>query len=694
MTSPASLVENLTAARKPLTALINKDCQPVGGIYRLDYDSAVVLTDDFKKKQAGGVPRGGFLLAAAGRATDTVFVLDEQEVILLRVRGTAGLPHEAELVQTRMAVVRDAGASGVSYDDVQDPLTRIELEQSAFDCEVLGTFYTETDDRTAAILFGADIDNVMASAKYQVFLPSPEVLSWLASYPVPENDSDRLTIGAVRFAATRRKAMLAGTDQSSVKIHVSDFVGRKTAVFGMTRTGKSNTIKTLVTAVHQYGSEHGEKIGQVIFDPQGEYANVQDQDKTGLRLLGDDADSVCIYKISPDRSDSREKPLRINFFDTAVLDLVWSLVQNQVLKGVSASAQYLAGFRTVPMDKPPANDPRAMAYHERYRLAAYALLHKAGIKGPLTDGTRNSISVTLNAVAADQALAAIDTLKKGYKAHIVEVSDSQTASDLLDWVSKHQADKWPDGPGSPKPKKAGDKLLQSWVDDGPFNDLLTGIYGGRGAAAAVKGIREFHSSAASGNVMDQVWDDMVQGRLSIIDLSAGNDEVAKIMSERIVLNLLNQASDRFRSGLLPIKMQVIVEEAHNLFERGGKQVSEDPWVRLSKEAAKYKMGLIYATQEVTSVDKRILSNTSNWLIAHLNSDHETKELSHYYDFAVWAPSIIKVEDVGFVRMKTYSGKYIVPVQVRMFDHAMVNSARQAAGLAPIDLETTTNGNLI
>ena len=48
-------------------------------------------------------------------------------------------------------------------------------------------------------------------------------------------------------------------------------------------TGKSNTIKTLVTAVHRYGSEHNQSIGQVIFDPQGEYANINKQDRTGLR---------------------------------------------------------------------------------------------------------------------------------------------------------------------------------------------------------------------------------------------------------------------------------------------------------------------------------------------------------------------------------------------------------------------------
>jgi hypothetical protein len=208
----AETVQASTDLTKPLTAIINKECKPVGGFFRLDYDSAVVLTDDYKKHEAGGVPRGGFLLAVAGENTDSGFVLEDQEVILLRVRGTANLPNESELIQTRLAVVRDAGASGVGFDDVTDVLTRNELQQSAFDCEVLGTRYTETDARDAQIKYGADIDNVVVSARYQVFLPSTEVPSWLASYPEPADERDALVVGPLRFAATRRAVLDASVN--------------------------------------------------------------------------------------------------------------------------------------------------------------------------------------------------------------------------------------------------------------------------------------------------------------------------------------------------------------------------------------------------------------------------------------------------------------------------------------------------
>ncbi|MEU9876329.1 ATP-binding protein [Streptomyces phaeochromogenes] len=649
--------------KKPLTALVNKGCVPVGGIYRLDYDSAVVLTDDFKKKEAGGVPRGGFLLAVAGDNTDSGFILEDQEVILLRVRGTAPLPNESELIQTRLAVVRDAGASGVGFDDVTDVLTRNELQQSAFDCEVLGTFYTENDARDASIEYGADIDNVVVSARYQVYLPSTEVLSWLASYPEPEDTQDALTIGKVRFAATRRKALIAGTDQAEVRISVSDFVGRKTAVFGMTRTGKSNTIKTLVTAVHRYGSEHKRSIGQLIFDPQGEYANVNKQDHTGLRLLGDDESTVRIYKVEPSSADSREKPLRINFYDREVLEAAWSLVSEAT---TPVNTNYGKSFRSSVLSEPDPNDRSRYSRWAWAAVAFYGLLAKCGFEaeslpqplmiaaetGPMTD--------FLNAHPKVQVQA-------GRPGNYRVISPAAALA-LTEWIGERESEfpKWHD------------------TKDCHFS-AIWGVYKYTGVTSAIRSIRAFHGPNSAGDVGLHLWEDMQAGRLSIVDLSSGNDKVAKVMSERVVTHLLNRASERFRADHEPVEMQIIVEEAHNLFERGGREVTDDPWVRLSKEAAKYRMGLIYATQEVTSVDKRMLSNTSNWLISHLNSDHETRELAHYYDFKVWTPSIIRAEDVGFVRMKTYSGKYIIPVQISKFDHAMVNGARNAAGLASIDV---------
>ncbi len=668
--SIATAVINKSKSLTPLATLINDNCPPIGGIFRLDYQSAVVLTDDYHKHKAGGVPQGGYLLAAAGNQTNDGFVLDDEELILLRVRGTANLPNEAELVQTRLAVVRDASTSGRGFDEVTDVLTRNELQQSAFDCEVLGTFYLPTDGSTT-IEFGADIDNVVSAAKYQVFLPSQNVLSWLASYPEGAAE-DLLSLGVVRFSSTLRRARAAAIDNAEIRVHVSDFVSRKTAVFGMTRTGKSNTIKTLVTAIYRLGIRQGMPIGQLIFDPQGEYANINDQDKTGLRLLGDTADQVRIYKMSPKQSDSREQPLRINFLDPSCLATVWEMVQEQVASGVSSNAQYMAGFRSVSMTTPDPSDFSAKSHFERNRLAFYALLHRAGVSGALTNvqlTLTNDLVTELTTTNPPPPVAGVTGAGK-----VATIGSTSAAAALLAWL---------------RAKDGAGQLNASWhndFDSGELADILKAMEG-RAGDAAVKRIKPFHDTTATGDIGDRVWADMQAGRLVIVDLSQGNDVVGKFLSERIVTTLLDHARDEFAANIKPRPFQIVVEEAHNLFERDNKRQNDsDPWVRLSKEAAKYKVGMLYATQEVSSVDQRVLSNTSNWIVGHLNSDNETRELSHYYDFKTWADSIRRCEDVGFVRMKTYSGKYIVPAQISKFDHQMINEARKDAGLDAISPE--------
>lgn len=53
-------------------------------------------------------------------------------------------------------------------------------------------------------------------------------------------------------------------------------------MLGMTRTGKSNMIKQLVSVVKRVADEGGVKIGQIIYDINGEYANANQQDKGSI----------------------------------------------------------------------------------------------------------------------------------------------------------------------------------------------------------------------------------------------------------------------------------------------------------------------------------------------------------------------------------------------------------------------------
>ena len=71
-------------------------------------------------------------------------------------------------------------------------------------------------------------------------------------------------------------------EQAVFHLNAVDFLARRTAVFGMTRTGKSNTVKQLVSVVMRTSRGSGLKIGQIIYDLNGEYANANQQDQGSI----------------------------------------------------------------------------------------------------------------------------------------------------------------------------------------------------------------------------------------------------------------------------------------------------------------------------------------------------------------------------------------------------------------------------
>src|SRR6185503_5363133 len=110
-----------------------------------------------------------------------------------------------------------------------DSYTRYEFMFSGLECRVLGTYYRQ-DSKTR---FGADVVNFREGEG------------------IP-GGPDQVRLGCVRYSASRRSDK--GTE---VPIYVSplDFVGKRTALFGMTRTGKSNTVKKILEAVTDLSSK-------------------------------------------------------------------------------------------------------------------------------------------------------------------------------------------------------------------------------------------------------------------------------------------------------------------------------------------------------------------------------------------------------------------------------------------------------
>ena len=182
-------------------------------------------------------------------------------------------------------------------------------------------------------------------------------------------------------------------------------------------------------------------------------------------------------------------------------------------------------------------------------------------------------------------------------------------------------------------------------------------------------LKDYHTIQSDTSFETDIVDCLRRGEIVIIDLSQGDPNIQKTFAEKICLSVFKNSMDNFVNNRPNNFIQFYFEEAHNLFPQKDDKDLSRVYNRIAKEGAKLNIGLIYATQEVSSISSNILKNTQNWFIAHLNNDDELKELRKFYDFEDFCDSLIRYSsgsDKGFIRMKTYSNAFVVPVQVDRF----------------------------
>ena len=669
----------------------------VGAIQNLDYDRAVVITHDKWKEDVGGIPQYAFLLATAREIGSAGG--DDDEVLLLRVEGTAPLSLERDLQAVREEALRDAlskkedPSPSVILDVDLDPFTKNRVSFTGLDCRIIGTFYEDSQDGKVVLEFGHDVDNFYATATYRVFKPVGDGLSALASYIKPTDEPvEMVRIGAVRYSSTRRRTLIAKQADIPVEVNVHDFIGNKTGMFGMTRMGKSNTMKTVAARVFAISERRRAAglppIGQVIFDPQGEYANPNTQDGTELAAIG--TEHVTIYKFGADGSQANVRPLGFNFFDPGQIDAVKGITSAHL---ADAGSDYVrafvqADFAGLPVPGENNQDTqRREAHAGRGRLVLYGALAKADFPIPNTHREPDGQEwpwrawVQMRRTLADELERQLGQghLMRPQKGYRVGVERSSLIP-VIDWLTER--DRAQDLTGD---AATG---LQSFVSGDPWRSALP-IYTQENQGRAVSGytklkpLRSFHTTSSKLDYRGEIYEEVVQGRIVIVDLHLGPDTVIRRLSENLAAFLMERQTEIFTSGSEPPHIQVALEEAHNLFSSEKYKDELDVWVRMAKQASKLKIGMLYATQEVTGVDHQVLANTKNWVVAHLNNSREVSELGKFYDFKAFGDAIISHEDKGYVRLKTMSSPYIVPVQIDRYGLELVNEARAAAGLPPL-----------
>jgi len=232
----------------------------VGWTFSIDYEYALVMTNDLWKAQALGIPHNCFLIATTiNPAQFSQTPEEDKEIILLRVLGSTKLPQDDDLVRTKIDFFqqREEIFRNDSEREIDD-LTLNQLQFGGLKCRVLGTFYTHDGE----LWLGSDIESFATASRFNVYRPHRDALETIVNYvdPIRKNAAveaaeqyglkqpEPFRVGTVRYTSTDRlhRKLLGQDGQVPVRVQPSDFLGRRTAVLGMTRTGKSNMIKQLV----------------------------------------------------------------------------------------------------------------------------------------------------------------------------------------------------------------------------------------------------------------------------------------------------------------------------------------------------------------------------------------------------------------------------------------------------------------
>ncbi len=664
----------------------------VGQVLLLDYDSATLAVHDYHKEQVGGLARGMFLISGPSPSNEGA------SFVLMRVVGAKRLANQTSTDEARLTAAQESIGQDIWSDKLAKWIAN-EIALGGIEAHILGTLTWSS----GGLRFAEDTANYYSARGAYVWKPTGPLLESIVNLSQRGNSIDLSGLSnydrsdiRVRVAKTR---FAAADDRERSDVHVpvridpTDLLKRRTAFFGMSRSGKSNAMKITAQAVYMLRKEHPDfRVGQLIFDPNGEYAQDNPQDGRGLHRIHELVNKprggeIETYGTYAPPTDTERKITKINFFgnpiplnkrtdrDYVEKSLEQLLVGRDLIRErMSAeTTRFTSNFRDADLSIPANLADRSVAtrFHRAIMVHQVALA-AAGFEAPPYPNIKGLFGKDFcNALQSNENSTSDHVDKYRWAGEILRnpTPSWDQLKAAFEAVHRFIHDKTSYYRSFEKKYSDRSNSGDNWVD-ARLESLLF-IFDTPNGVRTFQDLRDQHSINTSSDYADDIVNDLKAGKLVIFDQSIGDPKLNQQAAERIMWRVFREQQKIFTSGKnhLPYQQHVLVyiEEAHNLLPRTGtRDVLSTVWARAAKEGGKMNLGVVLATQAPSSVLPEILSETDNWFIAHLNSDNEARVVERYLDFAHFIPQIRRVSEPGFIRLRTLSSGYTVPVQLDRF----------------------------
>ncbi|AVM22512.1 ATP-binding protein [Bacillus pumilus] len=644
--SPLKILKNFLDKQHQLhSAGVKQDYRFIGYVLDLGYDTAKIITSDPYKIAVGGIPRGSFLILAIDERDEQGNPIQTglpPHFTLLRVKSVSSTPLSNQVQHTYFELHKK------SMPEL-DIWTQAELQWGALECDVIGMFYPKPSDKNS-VEFSGDVNNVVSAHKYKVFSPDNDLLDLILNGLVNKENQQELGV----FRPTECQVGLLNNNYPELKISIEDFKGRRTAMFGKTRLGKSNVVKVLADAIIRT-STTTQNVGQLIFDINGEYANDNPQD--GNKSLASAHTNNCIvYALNPRNPSFKE--LKLNFAEQpeSALPIIKSFLERD-----NQTSNYIKSFGNIELPsileiKSEADKGKKIRNIRKIQMF-WAILKSAGFN------LDESKLISLN-LSSGQINKFNPGLKIDLRNEVYGGTPPASPSNLNDLIKEFS-------------------LLATFIQNNKSSDLLRGsseplfdqdaiallnfLNPASGSGTQIlTSYRHYHSPSA-GDFITEIIQLLNDGKTVILDLGNASEDVRKYFSDMLSKAVFASQEDKFVSNTLSDHfIQLYFEEAHNLFPNNNKE-NTTVYHRFAKEGAKFHIGMVYSTQSPSTISQELLVQTENFFVGHLASTHEANALSKLqHTFNGLEDDIKKSRTPGYMRILTNSHRFVIPVQVKKF----------------------------